>query len=483
MSHRDRGPTSPRRTGIRGGSGTAGCAPRPPAAHWSHGRRRHRPDRIAAAGGPARGPRPGRCPHLRQGRGPVSRGPGADHRARPRQPRLGRRRQRVRRVRLGPPRGLARTRPSTRGRGRRRGPRSGRQLRPPVVDGGNGRGAIPRDGRLGHGQVRPQRVGRHHGRRQAGAGGHRARPGRDLRGPAVLLDRRLVHRAHRHAGGDPAGAARPHGCLPVQRPGLRAPPVRGAPGPGRVPRPRAGDRRRAGARLPRGAARAVHGRGRPARVRRDDHRLPLGRGRGPARLRRAPGPHDVRQGDGQRVRDRRARRPARAHGAGRHPRRPGARVPAVHDPRRRDDRAGRDGRRARHVRSGRRDRAPRRPRAVPRDRRARGHPPARPRGADPRHGAAVQPRVRDARRRRPALAAVPDAVPPGADRARGDRPVLRGQRGPVRRGHRPDGRGRRRGARRLRARARGRRRPAPPRPPRQAGVPTRSARSDPPARA
>ena len=43
--------------------------------------------------------RPGRRPHVREGRRPVPRAPGSDHRARLRLPRVGRRRQRVHRVR------------------------------------------------------------------------------------------------------------------------------------------------------------------------------------------------------------------------------------------------------------------------------------------------------------------------------------------------------------------------------------------------
>ena len=92
--------------------------------------------------------------------------------------------------------------------------------------------------------------------------------------------------------------------------------------------------------VPRGRARAV----RPARrgpgVRRDDHGVPLGGGRGAGRVRGDPGPVDVGQGDGQRVLGRGARRAARADGARRPAHRPAAGVPAVEHERRRDDGAG-----------------------------------------------------------------------------------------------------------------------------------------------
>ena len=58
------------------------------------------------------------------------------------------------------------------------------------------------------GQVRPQRVRRHHGRGPPGAGLHRARDGRGLPAAPVLLHRRLVHRHHTDVGRDPGGAER-----------------------------------------------------------------------------------------------------------------------------------------------------------------------------------------------------------------------------------------------------------------------------------
>ena len=80
----------------------------------------------------------------------------------------------------------------------------------------------------------------------------------------------------------------------------------------------------------------------------------------------------------------------------------------------------------------------------------------------------------------PAVAAVPHAVPAGADHARGHRALVRRERGAVRRGHRPDGRGRRSGPRRLRPGALGRHRRLPARSPGQAGVPPLRLRSAPP---
>ena len=54
---------------------------------------------------------------------------------------------------------------------------------------------------------------------------------------------------------------------------------------------------------------------RPARPRRDDHRLPLAHRRSAGGVRRHPRPLDVRQGDRQRLRAVRTRRQARDHGA------------------------------------------------------------------------------------------------------------------------------------------------------------------------
>ncbi len=92
--------------------------------------------------------------------------------------------------------------------------------------------------------------------------------------------------------------------------------------------------------LPRGRPGAVRPARRRARVRRDDHGLPLGRGRRAGGVRRHPGPVDVGQGDGQRVLDRGARRAAGADGARRPAHGPAAGVPAVEHERRGDDGAG-----------------------------------------------------------------------------------------------------------------------------------------------
>lgn len=105
----------------------------------------------------------------------------------------------------------------------------------------------------------------------------------------------------------------------VQRPGLRTRAVRAVPrahrggDPGTHPaqrgRPRAGDG------VPPGAA-DDHGRaGVAAHLRRGHHRVPARAGRLPADLRHPSRPDHVRQGDGQRLPDRRAGRAARPHGA------------------------------------------------------------------------------------------------------------------------------------------------------------------------
>ena len=76
--------------------------------------------------------------------------------------------------------------------------------RRPSEPGAARRRDVPRPGAgRRHGEVRQERVGRHHCGGQAGPGGHRAPAGRDLPHPAVLLHRRLVHRHHADARGHP----------------------------------------------------------------------------------------------------------------------------------------------------------------------------------------------------------------------------------------------------------------------------------------
>ena len=88
--------------------------------------------------------------------------------------------------------------------------------------------------------------------------------------------------------------------------------------------------------LPGGGPGALRPARRRPRVRRDDHRLPLG-GRGSAvGLSRHTRPLDLGQGHGQRLPDRCARGPPGADGARRAEHRPAPGVPAVEHPRRRD---------------------------------------------------------------------------------------------------------------------------------------------------
>ena len=136
-----------------------------------------------------------------------------------RAPRVGRRRQRVHRVRHGPARGRRSatpiapvveaaaaqiahgtnfTRPRRSSSRRREAARAGRRRR--------------------DGQVRQERLRRHLRRREAGPRLHRTRPGRDLRRPPVLLRRRLVHRHDRDGRRHPAGDPRPDASVPLQRP-------------------------------------------------------------------------------------------------------------------------------------------------------------------------------------------------------------------------------------------------------------------------
>ncbi len=122
------------------------------------------------------GPRPDswRRAHLRQGRRPVPGRNGAGDRARSRMPGVGPRRQRVRRVRQRP--ALDHARPRIRAGAGRRAPLAGRrsQFRPPAPDGARSRRAAHRpDSERRDGQVRSQRVRRHHGRGAPGPGLHR----------------------------------------------------------------------------------------------------------------------------------------------------------------------------------------------------------------------------------------------------------------------------------------------------------------------
>ena len=327
-----------------------GCAGRAPGHTFDACPATHEPacDRhrqTRAAGSPPRGPRPRRRPHLCQRRRPVSRGPGADHRARPRQPRLGRRRQRVRRVRLRAPRRLARARPpDVVSAAVARRLRLGRQLRP--ADAASRSQAAERflDRRRGHGQVR-EATARTSRRPRSSS---RARP------PAATWSRSArTSRSSPPTTGSSATPPMPAGIppalrdlhrrLPVQRPRLAS--RRCSPStPARSPASSSSRRRgRAGAGLPRGPARACATAEGALLV--FDEMITGFRWharRRPARLRRAPRPHDVRQGDGQRVRDRRARGPRASSwscGGIRDDAR--ARVPAVDDPRRRDARRSR----------------------------------------------------------------------------------------------------------------------------------------------
>ena len=173
---------------------------------------------------------------------------------------------------------------------------------------------------------------------QARAGVDRARSRRHLPRSALLLDRRLVHRIDGDARRDPAERAGPDGRLPLQRPRKRRRPLRPVSRADRLPGPRARGRPGAGGRLPRGPSRPLPRRGRPARLRRDDHGLPLAPRRRADALRRDAGSLDLREGAGQRLRALGAGRPPRRHGARRPEARRGARVPSLDDPRRRDPR-------------------------------------------------------------------------------------------------------------------------------------------------
>ena len=182
--------------------------------------------------------------------------------------------------------GQPRARPPAGGRGGAPRARPRQQLRAAERDRGRGGGAVP--GHRPHrrdGEVREERLGRHHRRRAPRPRRHRPHHGGHLPRPAVLLHRRLVHRRHadvrRHPRPEPscpsptATSAATAALLDAARRPDRLPDPRGRhPAPSRRPATWPGVRELAD------PAR------RRTRPRRDDHRLPLVRGGRAGRLRR-----------------------------------------------------------------------------------------------------------------------------------------------------------------------------------------------------
>ena len=97
----------------------------------------------------------------------------------------------------------------------------------------------------------------------------------DMRRPALLLHRRLVHRDHADVRRDPRGDRAPHRQVRLQRPGRPGPPVRRLPGPDRGGGDGGRDGPAAGTGLLRRPAPPVRPARSAAHPGRDDHRLPL----------------------------------------------------------------------------------------------------------------------------------------------------------------------------------------------------------------
>ena len=256
-----------------------------------------------------------------------------------RRPGLGRRRQRIRRVRHGPAVGDARARlragASTRSATTTR--RGVNFARPDRARARGGRGVPRRGARRGHGQVRQERLGRDH--RGGAAGPRRHRP----RLVAICATSRSSPPTTGSSApppmdaGIPAAKRRLTVSLPLQRSGLGRGAVRRSiragspalileaatghcePEPGFLERVRAPVR-------PRRAR---------AHLRRDDHRVPLAAGRRPGALRRRPDLSTCGKALGNGFAVVRAGRPPRAHGARRAAHRRAAGVPALDHQRRR----------------------------------------------------------------------------------------------------------------------------------------------------
>ena len=216
--------------------------------------------------------------------------------------------------------------PVTLGHGYRAGRRGGLpcrdrrgQLHPALRCGARGRRTVPRAGAdRRHGEVRQERLRRDDGGGAAGPRRDRSRPRGRLRRPALLLDRRLVHRhdadGRRHPAAVCASATVAFRLQRPRRPSRRCSTPTRARSRAVFLEPATGTSR-ARPRLPRGRARAGRPRRLRPRLRRDDHRHALVRGRRPGGLRRDAGPVHVGQGARQRLRRLGAGRAPGPHGA------------------------------------------------------------------------------------------------------------------------------------------------------------------------
>ena len=257
----------------------------------------------------------------------------------PRLPRAGRGRHRVRRVRRRAPVGDSGPR---RPRGRPRGaarPCAGTNFVRPTALEAEVAEAFDLIDAARHGQVREERLRRHDRRGAPRPSVHRPGPRRGLRGSAVLLDRRLVHRSHGDAGRDPRRLA----SLTV---GFRfndlASVGPASDHPGRIAascsrRRRRSNRIRSSLRFRERCAR----RRRAPRLRRDDHRVPLAREGAQHVYGVRPDLSTFGKALGNGFAISALVRAARDHGAWRHACTQRAGVPPLDDARRRDPRARR----------------------------------------------------------------------------------------------------------------------------------------------